>query len=386
MRKYFRGRSYVFLIVFICFSFYGGQSSANEEEKQKNKLIPQNPWYELKLNFNEFSILNSSIMGGLKKYGGGAEFNIRMAKEGDEMVWTIRITNQKLIEVLGYWTAEKSAQLINSLDTNNLDAAAKLTLGSMKSVNQKVAHAQTSPKWDPVTLSGLVVEEDGVLYIEGQEGKYQATGDYLKELGQRKGKRVIAKGFVKVEDHIEVRAFLERKENTLELFVMSMCPFAKIAECSILEFLETYSEHPKPSLEIRYIFYEKDEGAKQVFTSMHGEPEVEENLVQMVIRDGYPEFYHNYLLKRVDDKDTPWDKLAKETGLKDEEVKSIERTIEKERETLIQQEYDYVTGTYQIYDGSPSYVWECERVANIRQLEVFRGLKFSSDRCSDGGK
>ena len=121
-------------------------------------------------------------------------------------------------------------------------------------------------------------------------------------------------------------------------------------------------------------------------TSLLESKDGEENLVQMVIRDGYPEFYHNYLLKRVDDKDTPWDKLAKETGLKDEEVKSIERTIEKERETLIQQEYDYVTGTYQIYDGSPSYVWECERVANIRPLEVFRGLKFSSDRCSDGGK
>lgn len=386
MRRYFKQTLYIFFTVFICFSFCGGKSSANEEEKQENTLIPQNPWYELKLNFNEFSILNSSIMGGLKKYGGGAEFNIRMAKEGDEIVWTLTITNPKLLEVLFYWTAEKSAELINSLDTNNFDDATKLTLATMKSVNQKVAHAQTSPNWDPVTLSGLVVEEDGLLFIEGEKGKYQATGEYLEELAQRKGKRVIAKGFVKVEDQIEVRAFLEKKENTLELFVMSMCPFAKIAECSILEFLETYSEHPKPSLEIRYIFYKKDEGGKQVFTSMHGEQEIEENLVQMVIRDGYPEFYHNYLLKRVDDNDTPWNELAKETGLKDEEVKSIERTIEKERETLIQQEYDYVTGTYQIYDGSPSYVWECERVADITKVDAFKGFKFSSDRCSDETK
>jgi len=386
MREYCKERLFVVLIFFTCLPLSILESSAKGEEKLKNKLITQDPRYELELNLNEFSVLNSSVVGGVKKYGGEAEFGLKMTKKGDEIVWTVTITNPKLIEVLGYWTAEKSAELVNSLDINNLDATSKLALATMKSLNEKVTYAQKNPLWVPVRLSGMVVEENGVLFIEGQEGKYQATGNHLEELEKRRGKRIIAVGYVKVKDQIEVNAFLDVKENTLELFVMSLCPFARMAEASILDFLDTYPGKSKPALEIRYIFYKKNEGENSVFSSMHGKEEIRENLVQIVIRDNYPQFYHNYLLKRVDDNDTPWDELAKATGMKDKDIKSIERTIAKERETLIQKEYDYITGTYQIYDGSPTYVWECEKVADITKVEAFEGLKFSSDRCSEETK
>lgn len=382
MRRSLIETSFLLVIVLISFSFIAVHSSAKEEEKQENKLTPQNPRYELKLNLNEFSVFNSSIMGGLKKYGGGADFCLRMTKEAEEIVWTVTITNPKLIEVLGYWAAEKSAELVNSLNVDSLDAQSKLALNTVKSLNQKIAYAKDNPVWDAVRLSGLVVQDSGSLFIEGEQGRFQVTGNYLTELSKRIGKRVIALGFIKVKDQIEMTAFLEKKENTLELFVMSYCPFARMAESSLLHFLETYSGKPKPSLEIHYIFYKKNDGGKTVFTSMHGEEEIKENLVQMVIRDQYPAFYYDYLLRRIANKDSLWERLAEEVGLKSEEMESIRRTIEAERETLIQQEYDYVTGTYGIYDVSPTYVWESERIDDIREVETFRDLKFSLDKCA----
>ena len=383
MGRYFKVNSSFSLAVFISLSLSGFHSYANAQERQVKKLVPQSPRYKLKLNLNEFSILNSSIIGGLNKYGGGAEFYLSMAKEGDEIIWTVTITNSKLIEVLGYWTAEKSAELVKAVDVDNLDAKSKLALATMKSLNEKVAYAQENPLYDPVRLSGFVLEEDGVLFIEGQQGKYQATGNHLEELEKRKGKRVIAVGHIKVKDQIDVAAFLDMKVNTLELFVMSLCPFSKKAEAFILDFLDSYPGKPKPSLEVHYIFYRRDDGDSVIYSSLHGEKEINENLIQMVIRDKYPNFYHDYLLERISNNNIQWVKLAKSVGMAKKDIQSIKRTIEAERRTLIQQEYDYVTGTYQIYDGSPTYVWECERVADIRQVEAFEGLKLSSDRCSD---
>jgi len=231
-----------------------------------------------------------------------------------------------------------------------------------------------------------VVADNGSLFIEGNQGRFQVTGNYLAELSQRIGKRVIAVGFIKAKDQIEMTAFMEKKENTLELFVMSLCPYAKIAESSVLDFLKTYAGRSKPSLEIHYIFYRNINGGDTIFTSMHGEEEVKEDLVQMVIRDRYPQFFYDYLLRKIANNNSLWESLAGEVGLKSEEIKSIRQTIKSEREKLIQQEYDYVTRTYEIYDGSPTYVWESEWVPDIKEVEVFKNMKFSSDKCGQETK
>lgn len=381
MGKYSKERLSALLIFFTCFSLSIFQSSAKGEKKLENKLTPLNPRYELKLNLNEFSVFNSSIMGGLKKYGGGADFCLRMTKEAEEIVWTVTITDPKLIEVLTYWAAEESAELLNSLNIDSLDADGKLSLNAIKSLNEKISNAKKNPVWDVVRLSGSVVADNGSLFIEGNQGRLQVTGNYLAELSQRIGKRVIAVGFIKAKDQIEMTAFMEKKESTLELFVMSLCPYAKIAESSVLDFLKTYAGRSKPSLEIHYIFYRNINGGDTIFTSIHGEEELKEDLVQIVMRDRHPQLFYNYLLRRIANRDSLWEKSAKEVGLKDKEIRSIAQTIESERKKLIQQEYDYVTKTYGIYDGSPTYVWESEWVPDLRQVEVFKDMKFSSDKC-----
>src|SRR5690242_15372152 len=57
------------------------------------------PHYVLRLNLNEFSILNVSEMDGLLKYGGSGDLRLRMAKEENSVVWTLTIESPRLMEL-----------------------------------------------------------------------------------------------------------------------------------------------------------------------------------------------------------------------------------------------------------------------------------------------
>ncbi len=347
---------------------------------EENEFTPQPPRHLLTLNADEYSLFNEAAAAGLAKYGGAIEFDLKMAKIADENRWMLTIRNGKLLRVLKFWLGEKSIDLLSSVpDMGKLGKNHQVTLKAVTSLAAKIDTAQDKPLWDEVTLSGLVTEENGNCFIKGKQGNCQITGEHLENLRHLKGKAIVAQGMVKVKDRFEVTRFTLKKENTLELFVMSQCPFGQMAESSVILFWKSLSEDQRPELEIHYIFYRRNDG----FTSLHGESEVIENLVQIVIRDDYPDFFHPYLLKRIDDKTGNWQELAGETGMENEAIQAIEQKITAERETLIQTEYNYVMGTHQIFDGSPTYLWESERIDDIRQVEAFHELTFSTqEKCS----
>ena len=327
-------------------------------------------------------MLNSAALLGVRKYGGTADFSVALAKDGNDVSWTIKISDPRLMEVWEYWMAEKTTELVNLLDFDNLNPTAKAALATVKTINAQMAQARANPIWDPVKISGPVVEKDGRWFIQNEQGEYLVTGNRRKLIETVKGKSIIATGFIKVANQIELTSFLEKKSNTLELFVMSQCPFAKNAEASIIDFLRESSGDPKPSLEVHYIFYQKNEGSKTIITSLHGEEEAQENLVQIIIRDTWPQSYLDYLRRRAES-DSPWNELAQAAGMSAEDIEHVKSVMKEGREALIQAEYDYATKTYEVYDGSPTYVWESERVADLRKVKVFDGLKFRSGSCSE---
>lgn len=305
-----------------------------------------------------------------------------LAKNGDEVAWTVIITQPRLLEMWEYWMAEKTTELVNLLDFDNLDPASKSALATVRSVNAKISQARANPIWDLVTLSGNVAENDEQWFIKGDQGEYRITGSRLEELKALKGKPVVAKGYVKVRGQFQVLKFQRKKENTLELFVMSLCPFSERAEASIIRFLDSYSRNPRPSLEVHYIFYKKTRDGKTVFTSLHGDKEIQENLVQMLIRDAHPDALHDYLLMRVES-DEPWQALVERVGLTPEQIDLIAGRIKKDRDSLIEKEYAYVAGLHGIRDGSPTYLWESERVRDIRQIPAFAKLQSPSEQCDE---
>lgn len=338
--------------------------------------------YVLRLTLNEFSILNVSEMDGLLKYGGSGDFHLKMAKEGSNVVWNVTVDNPRLMELLSIFVGEKTIKLVQSLDPNNLDPNQKIALEAIKSLSRKMEEAQKNPLWDSVRLSGTVQQDGTNWLLQTSDDKFKMVGDKTHTLSSRIGKPIVADGFVKVPGQFEVTRFIDQKPNTLELFVMSQCPFGQRAETMLYDFLARTNSPSKPKLDIRYIFYKQSKDGKEVFASMHGEPEVAENLVQMVIRDRFASLFEPYLRLRASNASAGWKALAGQVGLAQENISQIEEAIATNREELIRQEYDYVAGQCEILDGSPSFLWESEKVKDLKRVPAFKGIDSTDGTCA----
>ena len=107
------------------------------------------------------------------------------------------------------------------------------------------------------------------------------------------------------------------KENTLELFVMSQCPFGVSAENSVLEAEKEKMLPAGTKVEIHFIGDAKKaaDGGWE-FSSLHGEPEWRENARQIFIARRFPDKFKTYLLERNRDIKSPdWERAAKAAGI-----------------------------------------------------------------------
>lgn len=370
-----------FLLV-ACILYAQNNSSLASDESSS---VPKGPHWKLALSLNEFSILNVSEMDGLLKYGGSGDFNLSMAREQSNVVWNVTIDNPRLMELLNIFVGEKTIKLVQTLDPNNLDPNQKIALDAIKSLTQKLEYAREHPVWDSIRMSGTVVQEGTNWMLQTEDNSFRISGIKLEEVKSRSGKSIVADGLVKVPGEFEVSGFLDRQDNTLELFVMGLCPFGQKAEASLLTFLASTNNIAKPRLDVHYIFYKQQKDGKDVFTSLHGDAEVTEDLVQIAIRDHFPPaIFVKYLLLRAKSADSDWKQLAEQAGLTKSNVSSVDATIASDRDSLIRAEYDYTSSRYGITDGSPSYVWQSEKVADLKKIPAFKGLDaFTVETCSN---
>jgi hypothetical protein len=340
-----------------------------------NPLEFKGPKFVLSLNLNEFSIFNVSEMDGLLKYGGSADFKVSMARVGtNDVVWTVSVENPRVMELIGIFVGEKTVKLVQSLDPESLEPNQKLALQAVKSLTQKLEQAQKNPVRENQTVSGYLMREKDTLRLVAKEGVARITGGKLEEMKKLEGKPVVATGVVKVKDEFEVASFLEKRKDTLELFVMSQCPFAQRAETAVFAHLDKLPASRRPAVEVRYLFYKRTMDGKETFWSLHGEPEIQENLAQMILRDQHPQVFREYLRLRTASPNAPFVKLATQAGLKEADVQVVEQTVARDRDALIRREYEYATGRYGIMDGSPTFVWESERVVDLQKVEAFKGM------------
>ena len=103
---------------------------------------------------------------------------------------------------------------------------------------------------------------------------------------------------------------------TLELFVMSYCPFGVQAEEKIFPIVKEFGD--KIDFKLRFIAQEKETVSLQEvtpFTSLHGYPEVAENIRQLLIAQEYPDEYLDYILCRGKKLDKSWEDCAEKYGI-----------------------------------------------------------------------
>ncbi len=119
---------------------------------------------------------------------------------------------------------------------------------------------------------------------------------------------------------------------TLELFVMSYCPFAIQAEKQIIPIVKKFGD--KIDFKLRFIAEEKDEIASHditPFASLHGYPEIAENIRQLLIAQEYPEQSLDYLLCRGKKLNKSWEDCAKKFGIDVHKIQRLFDTPETEQ-------------------------------------------------------
>lgn len=142
------------------------------------------------------------------------------------------------------------------------------------------------------------------------------------------------------------------KENTLELFVMSQCPFGVSAENSVLEAEKDKLLPAGTKLEIHFIGdAKKKDGGGWEFSSLHGEPEWQENARQLFISRRFPDKFKAYLLERNRDIKSPdWEKAAKTAGI---DAAAVTAGFEEAKDMLAE---DFAATTALGISSSPSII------------------------------
>ena len=116
---------------------------------------------------------------------------------------------------------------------------------------------------------------------------------------------------------------------TLELFVMSYCPFGVQAEEKVIPIVKKFGD--KIDFKLQFIAQEKEEtSAPDItpFTSLHGYPEVAENIRQLLIAKEYPDRYLDYILCRGKKLDKSWEDCAQKLGIDVAKIQALFDTAE----------------------------------------------------------
>lgn len=103
---------------------------------------------------------------------------------------------------------------------------------------------------------------------------------------------------------------------TVELFVMSYCPYAVEAEKKLIPIVKAFGD--KIDFRLQFISQEKETPTAQditPFTSLHGYPEVAEDIRQLLIAKEYPDRYLDYILCRGKKLEKSWETCAQQLGI-----------------------------------------------------------------------
>ena len=337
------------------------------------------PCYQLRLKSEEYPLFSQSVFSGIYDKGGKLEYSTQIQKERTGLYVHLNICDRKMAEEVQFQLSQEVLKVLgaaSSLET--LNQQEKWKLNALQAINRKLSYALKNPARPELRLNGLVQKEGQVVFLSTlDKGNLLLTNRQPQILDNWLGKEVIVNGFRNEDGSIEVEGLLPLERNTLDLFIMSQCPFGLSAASQLINYAQGRDD---VHFNIHYIFYNTPNG----FSAMHGESELMENLVQMSVRDIYGSSYLTYMLLRAEDKAASWQSLASKAGFKKSEIQAIQERIEKERDQLIANEYDYVANQQKITDGSPSYLWEGQKVSDISMLPQFNDLRLElSGNCGN---
>ncbi len=166
------------------------------------------------------------------------------------------------------------------------------------------------------------------------------------------------------------------KKNTLEVFVMSQCPYGAMAENTILEAMKNKTIGKDIKIKLRYIasLQQMGEGVtfKETFRSLHGSAEWEEDVRQLLIAKYYPSLLWKYLeIRNKDYQSSLWPEALQKAGIPMDKINKEFNTTGK---ALLKADIEY--GEKFGANASPTYLWEGRILGDARSLSNIKGLEF----------
>lgn len=175
----------------------------------------------------------------------------------------------------------------------------------------------------------------------------------------------------------------QKTPGTLEIFVMSQCPFGVMAENAVIESIRKGTVDKNIKLQIRYIATAKNDGqGKITFDSLHGEEEWKEDARQIYIAKKYPSKFFDYLIERNKNySQAQWTEAARKVGLNPAE---IENNFDQAKKLL---EQDVKRAQELKVDTSPTFLVDSKiLVVGLSELKKIPGYEnISSGQTAAAG-
>lgn len=346
-------------------------------------LLPSTGRFELTLSYAEFTLLHDLARSAPGADTGRDELRVRLSNGPGGMAWIVSPEGSGLAERLEIAAAERIVALVDALDfTRGWSDSTRAGLAVAQALHSKIKHARTHLLGERVNLSGALRGDASGWKLEAGSGLYPLEVGALRSAPEDlAGHQVVVDAETQDGNQLKVLSMVERRLNTLDLFVMSLCGIAQRAELDVIGRMMSPREEVAPVLQIHYIFYRGKPGSGGGFTALHGEAEMRENVIQMILRDDYPASYWPYLRLRAA-RAGPWEELAREAGLAAADVMEIARIAPEQREARVRKEFEAVALDWGVLDGSPALRWEGAPVRQLSEIPFFGGAGAAAGSCS----
>jgi len=295
----------------------------------------------LLLNF--YSIAQINDLGGkinsLNKITGLVIYNGSSDKNPSTLpISVVTTTQQNLAATTTLAAADQKVNVIVISDKRCTDCA---YVDDVITQLLDVFPGLTTTKLDYGTTEGKKLFSDAqlkylpvILFSEDAKtaAGYSDIADYLEAAGKYQSLRVGAKfepscynadgtiDCAKCSNKTECRP---EKKNDIQVFIMSDCPYGRQAIEALKPVVENFGD--AITWDVHYIANEQD----GKFSSLHGQYEVDEDIVQLCVKEYSPDELLDYLFCRSTNgiKGIDWHTCVKDSGISSVAVKTIEKCV-----------------------------------------------------------
>ncbi len=157
----------------------------------------------------------------------------------------------------------------------------------------------------------------------------------------------------------EIKLAGQETPNTLDLWVMSQCPYGVKAETAFINATAQKLVKEGVKVNLRYIASEQKVNGKTEWKALHGQPELDENIRQIVIQKLWPDKLWKYLeIRNADYNSEDWKPAATQAGV---DPVQVEKNLPMGKKLMAK---DIADGKALGISGSPSYLWQNRYVLN----------------------